>query len=127
MFQGRDLVQLSDGLATRTFCYIADALSGYLKILTHGTRGESYNIGTESPEISVSDFVAKVACIGRKQHDFKGKVVLQASADLNYLTDNPNRRCPDISKTRVELGYAPQVGLDEGLSRALAWYRKNLV
>lgn len=125
MFQGNDIVQLSDGRATRTFCYIADALSGYLKILTHGTPGESYNIGTESPEISVADFAAKVAEIGREHYDYTGKVVQHASADLHYLTDNPNRRCPDISKARSQIGYAPQVGLDEGLRRALTWYKEN--
>jgi UDP-glucuronate decarboxylase len=126
IFQGKDIVLLSDGRATRTFCYIADALSGYLKILTHGVPGESYNIGTELPEISVTDFAAKIAEIGRGNFGYKGKVVHQASADLHYLTDNPNRRCPDIGKARSQVGYAPQVGLDEGLQRALVWYRENL-
>ena len=125
MFQGRDIVLLSDGRATRTFCYVADALSGYLKILTHGTPGESYNIGTESPEISVADFAAKIVEIGREFYGYTGKVVRQASADLHYVTDNPNRRCPDIGKARSQIGYAPQVGLDEGLRRALAWYKDN--
>lgn len=125
MFQGKDIAQLSDGSATRTFCYIADAISGYLKILTHGTPGESYNIGTESPEISVKDFIEKVIVIGKEQYGYTGKVVQQASSDIHYLTDNPNRRCPNIGKARSKLGYAPKVGLDEGLTRALAWYWEN--
>lgn len=125
MFNRQDLVLLSDGLATRTFCYIADALSGYLKILTHGTPGESYNIGTESPEISVMEFAEMVAEIGRQNYGYTGKVVQQTSADRHYLTDNPSRRCPDIGKARSHLGYAPHVGLDEGLRRTLAWYEEN--
>ncbi|MBC5763631.1 NAD-dependent epimerase/dehydratase family protein [Ramlibacter albus] len=125
IFEGRDIVQLSDGTATRTFCYIADAVSGYLKVLTHGEAGEPYNIGTERPEISVRDFVNKAAAIGAEQHGWRGNVVQQSSDDRHYLTDNPNRRCPDIGKARTRLGYEPYVGLDEGLKRALAWYSGN--
>ena len=125
IFQGRDITQLSDGHATRTFCYISDALSGYLKILTHGTAGESYNIGVDTPEISVNNFIAKVVEIARREYSYSGKVVLRASADSHYLTDNPRRRCPDIHKARSELDYCPKVTLDDGLRRALAWYKEN--
>jgi dTDP-glucose 4,6-dehydratase len=31
----------------------------------------------------------------------------------------------DITKIGQELGYAPQVGLDEGLASTVAWYRDN--
>jgi nucleoside-diphosphate-sugar epimerase len=34
-------------------------------------------------------------------------------------------RAFDISRARAELGFAPQVGLDEGIRRTLAWYREN--
>jgi nucleoside-diphosphate-sugar epimerase len=35
------------------------------------------------------------------------------------------RRAFDISRARAELGYAPRVGLDEGIRRTLAWYRRQ--
>ena len=56
---------------------------------------------------------------------YTGKVIRGASQDADYLVDNPNRRCPIISKARTELGYDPVVGLDEGLRRTLLWYRDN--
>lgn len=34
-------------------------------------------------------------------------------------------RAFDISRARTELGYAPKVGLREGVARTLAWYRSN--
>ena len=43
---GRDVILLSDGSATRTFCYVSDAVSGYLKILV-GQPGGAVNIGTD--------------------------------------------------------------------------------
>jgi len=52
-------------------------------------------------------------------------VIRQESQDRDYLVDNPNRRCPVITKARNELGYCPAVTLDEGLRRALVWYGEN--
>ena len=38
-----------------------------------------------------------------------------------YPADEPNRRCPDIRKARLQLNYEPQVDLQEGLRRFLGW------
>ncbi len=51
---GRDIVMLSDGSPKRTFCYSADAITGYYKILVQRPAGEAYNIGIERPEISMA-------------------------------------------------------------------------
>lgn len=124
---GRDLVMLSDGAPTRTFCYIADAIVGYYKILTHGRPGEAYNIGIEKPEISIATLAEKVTAIARELFGYEGKVIRLQSEDQDYLVDNPNRRCPSIAKARAELGYNPSIGIDEGLTRSLLWYRENQV
>jgi len=122
---GRDMVMLSDGSPTRTFCYITDAIVGYLKILVRGRAGEAYNIGVERPEISVGDLAELLARVGAELLGYRGKVVRKVSSDKHYLVDNPNRRCPDIRKARGELDYRPGVGLEEGLSRMLTWYAGN--
>ena len=31
----------------------------------------------------------------------------------------------DISKARARLGYAPTVGIDEGIARFVAWFRRE--
>lgn len=119
---GRDIVLLSDGSATRTFCYVADAIVGYYKILVRGRAGEAYNIGTERPEVSMRDLAARVVDAARDLFGYRGQLVHQTSDDADYLVDNPTRRCPSIAKARAELGYDPQVSLDEGLRRSLLWY-----
>jgi UDP-glucuronate decarboxylase len=124
---GRDIVMLSDGSPTRTFCYIADAIVGYYKILVRGRPGEAYNIGIEEPEISIAQLADQVVTISRDLFGYEGRVIRKTSDDTNYLVDNPNRRCPAIGKARAELGYAPSVGIDEGLKRSLLWYRENQV
>jgi nucleoside-diphosphate-sugar epimerase len=122
---GHDIVLLSDGAPTRTFCYIGDAIVGYYKILTIGRPGEAYNIGVAKPEISIANLAERVTELARELFNYKGKVVYQVSADKDYLIDNPNRRCPVITKAQIELGYNPTMSLDEGLRRALIWYYDN--
>ncbi|UBF28350.1 NAD-dependent epimerase/dehydratase family protein [Kovacikia minuta CCNUW1] len=122
---GRDIVMLSDGSPTRTFCYIADAIAGYYKVLVTGRPGEAYNIGTETPEISMATLADKVVAVSRELFGYTGKVVRQVSEDQAYLIDNPNRRCPVIAKARSELGYDPCISVDDGLQRALIWYQEN--
>lgn len=122
---GRDIAMFSDGSPTRTFCYVADAVVGYYKVLVKGRSGEAYNIGVEAPEISMADLAKRVARIATELFDYQGKVVRQASPSEDYLIDNPNRRCPMINKARAELAYNPSISLDEGLTRSLIWYSEN--
>jgi dTDP-glucose 4,6-dehydratase/UDP-glucuronate decarboxylase len=119
---GRNITLLSDGRATRTFCYVADAVAGYYQVLLRGRAGEAYNIGTEQPEVTMSDLAALVTELSRDLFGYKGTIVFGTSSDRDYLTHNPARRCPSIAKARRELGYDPRIVLDEGLRRLLLWY-----
>jgi UDP-glucuronate decarboxylase len=125
VFANRDIVMYSDGSPTRTFCYITDAIVGYYKVLIKGRAGEAYNIGTETPEISMRFLAEEVVKQASSLFGYTGKLVFETSADAAYLTDNPNRRCPIITKAREELGYEPTVGFENGLERALRWYAGN--
>lgn len=125
IINNKDIVLLSDGSPRRTFCYVADAVIGYYKILVKGLKGEAYNIGTEAPEISIAELAERVVALARDLFGYNGRVVRNESQDKDYLIDNPVRRCPDITKARTELGYSPSISIDEGLKRALLWYRDN--
>jgi UDP-glucuronate decarboxylase len=126
VLSGKDIVMLSDGRPTRTFCYVADAIVGYFKILVRGRNGHAFNIGVEAPEISMAELAERVAGFARDLFGYRGKVVKQTSPDQKYLIDNPDRRCPDITKARTELGYEPVISLDEGLQSSLIWYAGNM-
>jgi nucleoside-diphosphate-sugar epimerase len=122
VFSKRDIVMLSDGSPKRTFCYSADAIIGYYKTLVKGRPGEAYNVGVESPEISMYELAEKIAGIARALFGYKGKVIRKTSMEQDYLVDNPDRRCPVIDKARAQLGYDPKIHIDEGLHRSMVWY-----
>jgi len=125
VIEDRDIVMYSDGSPTRTFCYVADAVTGYYKALVRGRDGEPYNIGVEAPEISVADFGELVVSLGSELFGYSGSVIRQVSGEDDYLVDNPSRRCPRIDKARTELGYDPRFSLEEGVRRTLLWYAEN--
>jgi len=124
ILENKDIVILSDGTPTRTFCYISDAITGYLLALLHG-KYDYFNIGAEKPEISVRDFAAVYASAGADVFGYSGKVIYGKSDDTEYMTDNPNRRCPVITKARTILGYSPSVGIEAGVERYLKFLKSE--
>lgn len=56
---------------------------------------------------------------------YQGKISFKVSQDQEYLTDNPNRRCPDITKARTLLGYEPRVSVEEGIQRYLEFLNQS--
>ena len=124
VYEGNDIDILSDGSPTRTFCYIADSVSGYLKILLHG-KYDYFNIGIEKPEITIKELAEIYVKAGKEIFGFKGKVNYAVSGDGHYLTDNPQRRCPDITKARRVLGYNPVINVEEGVARFLAYIKET--
>jgi UDP-glucuronate decarboxylase len=122
VIEGRDLNILSDGTPTRTFCYIADAITGYLKVLFYNQL-DAFNIGIDKPEISVREFAELYVSHAQTIFDYRGKATFGESADKDYMTDNPNRRCPDITKARTLLDYKPSIYVEEGIGRFLEFLK----
>jgi len=114
------IVLLSDGRATRSFCYIRDAAWAMLLILLKGEPGEAYNMGNDHEEVTM----LQVAQTLKEVSGYSKPIEHRTSSDPHYLSDNPQRRCPDLKKLKTLGDFDPQVLLREGLSRTLASYRE---
>lgn len=113
---GRPLHVYGNGNQTRTFCYITDAIVGFMLTLLKGVPGDAYNIGNPCPEISMLDLVKKIQeVLGQEVNH-----TLMTYPD-SYPGDEPERRCPDIRKASLQLGYDPKVSLSDGLNRFFSW------
>ncbi|MHB1218742.1 MAG: NAD-dependent epimerase/dehydratase family protein [Alphaproteobacteria bacterium] len=116
---GRSLPVHGDGAQTRTFCYISDAISGFLKALLKGKRGDAYNIGNSNNEISMADLARMYSRV------VPGSTVRFIPYPSTYPAGEPQRRCPDLTKAATDLGYHAKVELQEGLQRFVAWARER--
>ena len=113
---GQPLRVYGDGQQTRTFCYVTDGIRGCLQALVDGHAGEPYNVGNPNPEISMRDLALTVGRITGQDVRFE-----KAEYPETYPADEPQRRCPDISKIRSHVGYEPKVALEDGLRRFFGW------
>lgn len=107
-----------DGHQTRTFCYITDAVTGFLKVLTVGEPGHAYNIGNADNEISMNDLAQLFVEIEGNGASYK-----LIPYPANYPAGEPQRRCPDLTKAKKYLSYEPKVSLEHGLKRFIEWCR----
>lgn len=110
----------SDGTPVRDYLYVTDAVDGYLKLawsLGHGRhRGEAFNFGTDEP-LAVLDLTrAILAACGRG--DLEPDVHGTASGEID-------RQFLDSSFARQDLDWRPQMPLQAGLDRTVAWYRQQ--
>ena len=121
ILKNQNLELFSDGKSTRTFCYVADAINAYLLVLLSKYDGHVFNVGNPKPEISIEDLAKKIIEITNTNLVIK-KI---KSTDIEYLTDNPKRRCPDINKISKMLGFKPLISLEKGLLKSYRFYLEN--
>ncbi len=115
--QNEDITLYGDGSQTRAFCYVDDLIEGFIRIMaTDDSVTGPINIGNPH-EIPVRELAERVI----RLTDSKSRIVLRPLPQ-----DDPLQRCPDISLARSVLGWEPRVALDEGLSRAAAYFRQML-
>ena len=103
---------------SRTFCYISDAVQ-MLKLLAENinTEKQTYNIGNETPEITIKNLAEQILEITGKKIK-----ILPKPATLG----SPARRCPKMKKTLNIINYQSKVSLSEGLKKTFDWYKKNV-
>lgn len=109
-----DVPLQGNGDCTRAFVYVDDFVEGCLLAFERGEHLGTYHVGAED-EIAIRELAGRIAeTLGEKARFWA------SSAPAGQTL----RRCPDISRLRA-LGYAPRVGLKEGLDRALESVRRD--
>lgn len=110
------LTVYGDGRQTRAFCYVTDTATGLLSLLTaERARGEIINLGNpvEMPILELAETVKRLA---------------RSVSPITFHplpSDDPKRRCPDISKAQKLLGWKPKISHEQGLTRTIEWFKAN--
>ncbi len=116
LLDGKKVPLYGDGQNVRDWLHVDDHCRGIQLVAEKGRDGEIYNIGGGT-ELTNRDLTYRLlAGLGA------GEEMIEPVADRK---GHDRRYSVDWSKIAGELGYAPQVGFDEGLAATVAWYREN--
>jgi len=110
---GQRLTVYGDGSQTRSLCYVDDLVAGIL-LLLESSEQRPVNLGSPE-EVTMLELARRVARLSGIDED-----------QIDYLPlpeDDPQRRCPDVTRARESLGWRPTTPLDEGLGKTLGWWR----
>lgn len=115
--RGEALTVYGDGSQTRSFCYVDDLVDAFARILVRrSSLPGPINLGNPE-EVTVLELANMVLKITGSP----------SSIDFRELpTDDPVRRCPDITLARELLAWAPSTPLESGLARTMGYFRKAL-
>jgi dTDP-glucose 4,6-dehydratase len=112
--RNESLTIYGDGSQTRSFCYVEDLIRG-IYALFMSKENDPVNIGNPK-EMSILQFAEAII----KATGSKSGIVYKELPE-----DDPRTRQPDISKAKKLLSWEPRVGLEEGLTRTVKWFKEN--
>ena len=114
---GEDITIYGDGSQTRSFCYVSDLVDGLIRLMEADIDGtEPVNLGNPV-ELTVRELADRIVAMTGADRAITYRPLPQ---------DDPRRRRPDISRARDQLGWSPQVPIEEGLERTCAWFAREL-
>jgi dTDP-glucose 4,6-dehydratase len=112
---GDDVTIFGSGQQTRSFCYVSDLVDGIIRLMESNVN-DPVNIG--NPQEMTIEAIARMII---KLTGSKSKLVYRPLPE-----DDPKVRQPDITRARQLLGWEPKVGLEEGLTRTLEYFRTKV-
>ena len=115
--RGEPITIYGDGQQTRSFCYVSDLVDGIYKLLMLSNKVESpINLGNPN-EFTMIDLAKKII----KLTNSNSKIVYE-----KLPLDDPRSRRPDISLASKILNWAPKVGINEGISLSIDYFRRKI-
>ncbi len=110
---GEDITVYGDGTQTRSFCHVSDLVEG-LVLAMERADSDPVNLGNDH-ENSLMEIAQKIKELTKSSSRIVHRPLPQ---------DDPRVRRPDISRAKSLLGWAPRVGLEEGLRDTIEYFRR---
>lgn len=113
---GETITLFGDGSSARDYTFVQDLVGGLLGALAFPVNFGIYNLGGEHP-ISLSGLVEALERATGKKASVQREPMQAGDVERTYA---------EVSRARKDLGYSPNVSLDEGLRRTVEWVREEL-
>src|ERR671918_2305061 len=110
--RGEDVTIFGTGQQTRSFCYVSDLVDGVIRLMESDIN-DPVNIGNPH-EMTIEEIARTIIRLTGS----KSQIVYRPLPE-----DDPKVRQPDITRARTLLNWEPKVGLEEGLTKTLEYFR----
>jgi len=114
--KGEDITVYGDGSQTRSFCYVDDLIDGMVRMMEAEDFIGPVNLGNPH-EFTILELAQKIIAMTGS----RSKIVRRP-----LPSDDPTQRQPDISLAKVKLSWEPKVPVDEGFTRTIDFFRKEV-
>jgi nucleoside-diphosphate-sugar epimerase len=115
--KGQPLQVHNDGAQIRAWCYVDDIVDGIMLALTREQAvGHAFNIGNPRSTLTIYALAKEILRLASSSSHIEYVPWKQPDVEL---------RIPNIDKARRLLGFEPEVDLEDGLQRTIAWYRER--
>jgi UDP-glucose 4-epimerase len=119
---GEPLVLHGDGRQTRCFTYVSDTVEGtVLAAYEPRAQGRVFNLGS-CAETSIARLAELIVAATGSRSAIQRT---QYETVFGPAFEDVRRRVPDITQAREVLGWEPQIGLEEGIKRTIAWWEDD--
>ncbi|MFA6119526.1 MAG: UDP-glucuronic acid decarboxylase family protein [Parachlamydiales bacterium] len=115
--KGEDITVYGKGLQTRSFCYVDDLIDGFILLM----NSKDHVIGPVNLGNPGEFTIIELANLVIKLTKSKSKIIFK-----DLPSDDPKQRCPDITKAKTFLNWAPKIALEEGLASTIEYFQKTL-
>jgi UDP-glucuronate decarboxylase len=105
-----------EGTQTRSFCYISDLIEGVVRIAEMDDFIGPINLGNPT-ELTILELANKILSITKSQ----SRIIFKP-----LPSDDPERRCPDITIAKKVLNWEPEVSLHSGLEKTIEYFKGKL-
>jgi len=119
----RNIVMKSEGLAKRSFCYIADAIAGYFTILLKGKSGEAYNVCNTSQFCSIVELGERLVNLFPEKN--LKLIKKERAKDEVYIENTIANFIPPSNKKLMELGWNCQYTIEDGFKNVITYFIKE--
>jgi dTDP-glucose 4,6-dehydratase len=113
--RGEDVTIFGNGQQTRSFCYVSDLVDGIIRLMESDVN-EPVNIGNPH-EMTIEEIARAIIRLTGS----RSQLVYRPLPE-----DDPKVRQPDITRARTLLHWEPKVGLEEGLTRTLGYFKTEV-
>ena len=114
---GEDIILKSNGTQRYSYCYVADCVSGIIRVLLDGVCGQAYNLSEDDEGMTLAGYAERIADLAGRKVVYRMEEDEAASKAAYALLNTEKLK---------GIGWKPLYSVSEGLERTYKIYTDRM-